>query len=92
MAMNLSDLKKKNVHVPEVRVHMCIKTSDERFTPNSWIKPSLFTGIGIATTVIVFLLNIYYIVILAWDVAYLGMAFSAVLPWAHCNNTWNTWR
>ena len=27
-------------------------------------------GIGVATTVIVFLLNVYYIVVLAWDVYY----------------------
>jgi len=48
------------------------------------------TGIGIATTVIVFLLNVYYIVVLAWGIYYLYMSMTSVLPWSHCNNTWNT--
>ena len=43
-----------------------------------------------ATTVIVFLLNIYYIVILAWDVYYMSLSFDTVLPWSHCNNDFNT--
>ena len=50
------------------------------------------TGIGLATTVIVFLMNIYYIVVLAWDVVYLAMSFKARLPWSHCDNDWNTAR
>ena len=47
-------------------------------------------GIGIATTVIVFLMNAYYIVILAWDVYYMVLAFNTTLPWSHCDNYWNT--
>ena len=50
----------------------------------------LFSGIGVATTVIVFLLNIYYNVILAWAFYYLFASFTNVLPWSHCNNDWNT--
>uniref|UniRef100_A0A673BQX6 Sodium- and chloride-dependent GABA transporter 2-like n=1 Tax=Sphaeramia orbicularis TaxID=375764 RepID=A0A673BQX6_9TELE len=33
---------------------------------------------------------VYYIVILAWAVFYLTYSFQEVLPWSHCNNTWNT--
>ncbi|GAA6099937.1 sodium- and chloride-dependent GABA transporter 2, partial [Tachysurus ichikawai] len=46
--------------------------------------------IGYATQVIVALLNIYYIIVLAWGIFYLSFSFSWDLPWASCNNTWNT--
>ncbi|KAF5917252.1 hypothetical protein HPG69_000021 [Diceros bicornis minor] len=50
----------------------------------------LFSGIGYASIVIVSLLNIYYIVILAWAIYYLFQSFQSELPWAHCNHSWNT--
>uniref|UniRef100_A0A7N6FK31 Sodium- and chloride-dependent taurine transporter n=1 Tax=Anabas testudineus TaxID=64144 RepID=A0A7N6FK31_ANATE len=52
----------------------------------------IFTGIGYASIVIVSLLNIYYIVILAWGVYYLFQCFQPELPWAKCNQPWNTAR
>ena len=48
------------------------------------------TGVGYATQVIVALLNFYYIVVLAWAIFYLSHSFTWDLPWASCNNTWNT--
>lgn len=51
---------------------------------------SRHSGVGIATTVVVSLLNVYYIVVLAWDLYYASFAFSSVLPWSHCDNDWNT--
>ncbi|GAB1291081.1 Sodium- and chloride-dependent taurine transporter [Apodemus speciosus] len=50
----------------------------------------LFSGIGYASIVIVSLLNVYYIVILAWATYYLFHSFQKDLPWAHCNHSWNT--
>ncbi|XP_030275159.1 sodium- and chloride-dependent taurine transporter-like [Sparus aurata] len=50
----------------------------------------IFTGIGYASIVIVSLLNIYYIVILAWGLYYLCQCFRTELPWAKCNQPWNT--
>ncbi|XP_033637103.1 sodium- and chloride-dependent taurine transporter-like [Asterias rubens] len=55
-----------------------------------WKLAPLFKGIGIASFVIVTLLNIYYNVILAWSLYYLFMSFAAVVPWSHCNNPFNT--
>ena len=51
-----------------------------------------FEGIGYATIVIVFYLNIYYIVVLAWDLVYLFMSLRSTLPWSTCDNDWNTFR
>ncbi|XP_056629202.1 solute carrier family 6 member 6a [Triplophysa dalaica] len=50
----------------------------------------IFTGIGYASVVIVSLLNIYYIVILAWGLYYLLQCFQHELPWASCRHSWNT--
>ncbi|XP_036388764.1 sodium- and chloride-dependent taurine transporter-like isoform X1 [Megalops cyprinoides] len=50
----------------------------------------IFTGIGYASMVVVSLLNVYYIVILAWGLYYLFQSFQAELPWARCRHSWNT--
>ncbi|XP_076153611.1 sodium- and chloride-dependent GABA transporter 2-like [Alosa pseudoharengus] len=56
-----------------------------------WRKISpLFEGLGYGTQVIVCLLNFYYIIVLAWGIFYFYFSFSWDLPWASCNNTWNT--
>ncbi|XP_043936062.1 sodium- and chloride-dependent GABA transporter 2-like isoform X2 [Protopterus annectens] len=47
-------------------------------------------GIGYATQVIVIVLNLYYVVVLAWTFFYLFSSFTSELPWAKCNHTWNT--
>ncbi|XP_063417773.1 sodium- and chloride-dependent creatine transporter 1-like [Mytilus trossulus] len=59
---------------------------------HAWNIAPLFKGIGIAMTVILFLMNIYYIFIMAWAVFYFIMSLTATLPWSHCNNSWNTER
>nr|BAM11116.1 solute carrier family 6 (neurotransmitter transporter, taurine), member 6 [Anguilla japonica] len=50
----------------------------------------IFTGIGYASIVIVSLLNVYYIVILAWGLYYLFQCFQPDLPWSRCKQSWNT--
>ena len=50
-------------------------------------------GVGYASTVILFWLNVYYIVVLAWGALYLFYCFCYIgydLPWTTCNNDWNT--
>ncbi|KAM7402181.1 hypothetical protein PAMP_017445 [Pampus punctatissimus] len=50
----------------------------------------LFEGMGYASQMIIFYGSISYIVILAWAFLYFFSSFSGELPWATCNNTWNT--
>uniref|UniRef100_A0A672YG34 Transporter n=1 Tax=Sphaeramia orbicularis TaxID=375764 RepID=A0A672YG34_9TELE len=50
----------------------------------------LFEGMGYAGQIIIFYGSISYIVILAWAFLYFFSSFSGELPWASCNNTWNT--
>lgn len=50
----------------------------------------LVAGMGYASQIIIFYGCISYIVILAWAFLYFFSSFSGELPWATCNNTWNT--
>ncbi|XP_076870549.1 solute carrier family 6 member 22, tandem duplicate 2 [Brachyhypopomus gauderio] len=50
----------------------------------------LFEGLGYGSQVVVLYTGIYYIVILAWAFLYLFSCFTSELPWASCQNTWNT--
>uniref|UniRef100_A0A914IBZ6 Transporter n=1 Tax=Globodera rostochiensis TaxID=31243 RepID=A0A914IBZ6_GLORO len=52
----------------------------------------IFKGVGIAAVVMAFWLNIYYIVVLSWAMAYLfhSMRTDSNVPWRTCNNTWNS--
>uniref|UniRef100_A0A8B9D3W9 Transporter n=1 Tax=Anser cygnoides TaxID=8845 RepID=A0A8B9D3W9_ANSCY len=52
----------------------------------------IFEGLGYSAQVIESYLNIYYIIILSWALFYLFSSFTAVLPWASCNNPWNSGR
>ncbi|XP_077994452.1 sodium- and chloride-dependent taurine transporter-like [Glandiceps talaboti] len=56
----------------------------------AWRMCPLFQGIGVANTVIVQWLNIYYVVILAWALYYMVLSFRAELPWNTCGHSWNT--
>ncbi|NWR80783.1 SC6A8 protein, partial [Centropus unirufus] len=48
------------------------------------------TGLGLASMVIVFFCNTYYIMILVWGLFYLVHSLTDSLPWATCGHPWNT--
>ena len=48
------------------------------------------TGTGVATAIMSFLLSTYYNVIIAWSLYYFASSFYSPLPWAGCDNSWNT--
>ncbi|XP_061654183.1 sodium- and chloride-dependent betaine transporter-like isoform X5 [Phyllopteryx taeniolatus] len=50
----------------------------------------LLEGIGYGSIVVMLYTVMYYIVILAWAFLYFFSSFQSELPWASCNNTWNT--
>ncbi|XP_056138822.1 sodium- and chloride-dependent GABA transporter 2-like [Lampris incognitus] len=50
----------------------------------------LAEGIGYGGQLILLYSCMYYIIVLAWALFYLAFSFSSQLPWASCNNIWNT--
>ncbi|XP_030621056.1 sodium- and chloride-dependent GABA transporter 2-like [Chanos chanos] len=50
----------------------------------------LAEGIGYAGQLILLYSCMCYIIILSWALFYLVFSFSSQLPWASCDNTWNT--
>lgn len=49
-----------------------------------------FQGLGYCTVVVMALVNIYYMVIVAWILFYMFASFSSKLDWAYCDNEYNT--
>ncbi|XP_034404112.1 sodium- and chloride-dependent GABA transporter 2-like isoform X1 [Cyclopterus lumpus] len=50
----------------------------------------LVEGIGYSALLILLYSCVTYMLILAWALLYLVFSFSSQLPWASCNNDWNT--
>merc|ERR1719341_1216027 len=52
----------------------------------------MLKGVGVATMTVVFYLDIYYCVIIAWTFFYLIATFTSIpdLPWNTCDGWWNT--
>lgn len=55
-----------------------------------WDICPIMKGIGLASTIIVFFCNCYYIMVLTWAIYYFFCSFTSVLPWSTCDNAWNT--
>ena len=54
----------------------------------------MLKGVGYATMTLVFFLDIYYCIIIAWTLFYLIASFANIhqLPWGTCGNEWNDHR
>ncbi|XP_052094515.1 sodium- and chloride-dependent glycine transporter 1-like isoform X3 [Mytilus californianus] len=55
-----------------------------------WEVCPIFKGVGIGMTIMNVVCSIYYNVILAWTIYYLGNSFISPLPWTTCDNKWNS--
>ena len=50
----------------------------------------LFRGLGYGMLMVRLLVNIYYVVIQAWALFYLGVGFTDTLPWGSCEQDFTT--
>ena len=55
-----------------------------------WSMCPIFGGIGIAQIILVFYVGIYYNVIVSYAIFFLFASFDSAVPWANCDNWWNT--
>lgn len=53
-------------------------------------KVVVFSGVGFSMLVVSFLCCVYYNVIIAWCLYYMFKSFASIVPWANCDNWWNT--
>lgn len=57
----------------------------------AWAEASpMLKGIGYGTISVAFILNCYYMVVIAWTFYYFINSIGTTLPWMTCNNAWNT--
>lgn len=50
----------------------------------------VFSGVGYGICLVSTLVGMYYNTIIAWGVFYMFASFRSEVPWAGCNNSWNT--
>lgn len=48
------------------------------------------TGVGYGICLVSTFVGMYYNTIIAWGVFYMFASFRSEVPWAGCNNSWNT--
>ncbi|XP_061168949.1 sodium- and chloride-dependent glycine transporter 2-like [Saccostrea echinata] len=71
-----------------------LESSVGQFTGRSffhvWKACPFFEGLGVGMFIVLFVSTLYYNVIITWTIFYLGSSFFSPLPWAVCENDWNT--
>ncbi|XP_060068555.1 sodium- and chloride-dependent betaine transporter-like [Ylistrum balloti] len=55
-----------------------------------WCICPLFQGLGFCMVTISFIITLYYGLVVAWILCYLFYSFYPTLPWASCDNAWNS--
>ena len=50
----------------------------------------LLSGLGYAMTILALIFSTYYNVIITWIIYYIIKSCTTSLPWATCDNSWNT--
>lgn len=76
--------------IPIVYLEMIMGQYSQSGAIPVWNVCPLLKGVGYGTLVATFLFAIYYAVIICWMLYYFIHSFFNPLPWATCDNEWNT--
>ncbi|XP_046371166.2 sodium- and chloride-dependent glycine transporter 1-like [Haliotis rufescens] len=76
--------------IPCVFLEMVIGQFSQSGPVKVWNLCPPFRGIGLGYVLITMYFSTYYPALFAWFFYYLYYSFSAKIPWAHCDNFWNT--
>ncbi|XP_046560239.1 sodium-dependent noradrenaline transporter-like [Haliotis rubra] len=76
--------------IPCVFLEMVIGQLSQSGPINVWNLCPPFKGIGFGIATVMWLYVTYYMAIFAWFMYYFYHSFIAKLPWATCDNSWNT--
>ncbi|XP_067649010.1 sodium- and chloride-dependent glycine transporter 2-like [Haliotis asinina] len=76
--------------IPCVFLEMVIGQLSQSGPINVWNLCPSFKGIGFGIATVMWLYVTYYMAIFAWFMYYFYHSFIGKLPWASCDNSWNT--
>lgn len=76
--------------LPLYFMEVAIAQFSSRSALNVWYLCPLVKGLGWGMIVLSWICTVYYQVIITWVLHYLGNSFQNPLPWATCDNEWNT--
>lgn len=76
--------------MPLFFLELCIGQFSGLAPLSVWNVCPLFKGIGWSMVIMSGIVTIYYNLIITWVLYFLGMSFTSELPWASCDNWWNT--
>jgi len=76
--------------IPLFLMEMAIGQFSSSGVVKVWRLSPLFKGIGYAMVCVSAILAPYYNLIIAWSLVYLFSSFTTTLPWASCDNEWNS--
>ncbi|XP_067649008.1 sodium- and chloride-dependent glycine transporter 2-like [Haliotis asinina] len=76
--------------IPCVFLEMVIGQLSQSGPINVWNLCPPFKGIGFGIATVMWLYVTYYMAIFAWFMYYFYHSFIGKLPWASCDNSWNT--
>ncbi|XP_048245802.1 sodium- and chloride-dependent creatine transporter 1-like [Haliotis rufescens] len=76
--------------MPCVFLDMVIGQLSQSGPINAWNMCPPFKGIGVGILILIWIIFTLYNAIFSWFVYFFYQSFSSTLPWAHCNNDWNT--